>query len=324
MHKNHLISSFIFVFSSIMFINIVTANVIDTAKPLKRQKLSNNKSHLVVKTSTKKSPLKTASVPAAPAEISQKSRLAQTAPVPSSFSTEISVGWNIAAKDNDQGFKDQWMLYSISPAWRISDRLSLSGSFSVDQTINGEKKTVFSEGLVPLTYKGWFFTPKTYTRHMLVALLPVNPVVREQNRDQGGIRVGNGLVTSYEIFSTSYTFSVQRNFHDLSGFEPEIRETKKNELVQWALRHRIDGGIAFTEAFSLNLALIYIEGFSYDQERPKSFMTKTLFSYEFLDSLAASVGFMNEADALKENKNSNIRLFDDRTSAFTAAISYGF
>ncbi|MFN8945997.1 MAG: hypothetical protein ACK5WZ_15380 [Pseudobdellovibrionaceae bacterium] len=232
------------------------------------------------------------------------------------FGLKLSAKIYTAAKDNEEGFKDQWIDYALTPSWQFTDRLTLSGSVLVSQSLNGEKKTDVLEAVMPLSYKGWFFSEKIYTRHMLVGVFPAYQKSRDLDKYQGGLRIGNGLIAMLDPLSLSYSFSVQRNFHRIDQIESADPIARENTLLQWQLRHRFDASLNFTENFQTGLAFVYIEGFSYGEDRPHLFSSDLSFDYQFTDVFSAAIGVTNDASAFKENNSSNTRLFDDKTSAF--------
>ncbi|MFN7904722.1 MAG: hypothetical protein ACK5P5_06015 [Pseudobdellovibrionaceae bacterium] len=252
---------------------------------------------------------------AAPVKIKTKIATDETAEK-KQFSLKLSASVYTAAKENDKGFKDQWVDYAMTPSWQFTDRLTLSASVIVSQSLNGEMKTDVLEAVMPLSYKGWFFSEKIYTRHMLVSIFPAYQKSRDLDKYQGGLRLGNGVVAILDPLSLSYSFSVQRNFHRIKEIESADPLARENTLQQWQLRHRFDGSLSVTENFQTSLAFVYIEGFSYGEDRPHLFSSDLSFGYQFTDVFSAAIGVTNDASAFKENNSSNTRLFDDKTSAF--------
>ena len=70
---------------------------------------------------------------------------------------------------------------------------------------------------------------------------------------------------------------------------------------------------------------LYRTSFTYDKDQNYSFAIDSDLNYDLSSKLAANLGVSNEGSALKDNgADSNINIYDGKSSVFRAGITYTY
>lgn len=234
--------------------------------------------------------------------------------LPVSFETASSMGeeWSSERRADST--------ITISPLYRLTSRLRVSGNISLTKEHSGVGDSAFNNSAVGLSYLTKLTDGITWTVSGS-AVLPTNPQEREQKSYQGALRLGNAFSFSQIPgggFMT-YRLTVGRNFHGYSQGADGSYNLKQS------LGHSLD----YTQPIYGNLSLTgifgYTQAWTYLDDQRYSFLMAAQLSYQATDEASVSIGTANQASALRPNgRDSNIEFFNDETSIVTLGLSYVF
>lgn len=207
---------------------------------------------------------------------------------------------------------------SISPLYRLTSRLRVSGNVSLTKEHSGVGDAAFNNSAIGLSYLTKLTDGITWTVSGS-GVLPTNPEEREQKSYQGAVRFGNALSFS-EIPGggfMSYRLTLGRNFHGYSQGADGSYNLKQSLSHSLDYTQPVYGNVSITGVFSYSQAWTYL-----DDER-YSFLMAAQVSYQATEQASVSVGTANQAGALRPNgRDSNIEFFNDETSIVTLGLTY--
>lgn len=210
--------------------------------------------------------------------------------------------------------------YTINPSYAFSKDLSLSVVGSVNQQRTGAKETLAADTVASLSYKGYQIAESANLKHAIAALIPTSRKSQEEDRYKGGVRLSNGIAFILgPWFDASYMLGLQRNVHEFNV----NADGKAN--IQWQVRHQLDLGLHLTDSFSIKGIGRYSVGYTYENFNRYSFVTDVTAEYELFKNFSVSAGVGNDGPALKNNGvDSNISVYDEKSSTYHAGIGYTF
>lgn len=248
------------------------------------------------------------------------STISQEKPAEKNWSVALGVDYNVSTVKEEVTGQSTSIDYTLNPAYKFSKDLSISALTVLSQERTGEKQTLLSDTTVPLSYKGYYFSEDSFTRHSIAAILPTSKKSKEETRLQGGVRVTNGVtLCQCPYVEATYGFGIQRNFHEYT------LNNEGSPNIQWQQRHRLDLSFNLTESLSIKTWGLYTIGYTYANFTRYGFATDVSAEYAITNGLSVSAGFSNEGPALKANGlDSNIAVYDDKTSTYHAGVGYSF
>ena len=236
------------------------------------------------------------------------------------WSLGLSVDYNMSSVKEEAVEQETSVDYSMTPSYSISKDLSVSALGSINQQRTGAKETLVADTVASLSYKGYAFSETTHLKHSLAALLPTSRKSQEEDRYKGGLRLSNGIKVGLgSLLDVTYTLGIQRNVHEFNVNQ----DGKAN--IQWQIRHQLDLALHLTDSFAINAWGRYTVGSTYENFSRYSFVTDVTAEYEVFKSFTVSAGVGNDGPALKNNGvDSNIAVYDEKSSTYHAGIGYTF
>lgn len=214
---------------------------------------------------------------------------------------------------NEQNGRQSSGRIVLSPSYQLSPdyRAILTGSLI--QNLDEERKTQFSNTKLSISRQPLALTPDTALVLSAGGRLPTNEDDRRDNTFNGSILFEPQAFTEWNLrgfrFTTIYALSAIKNFHTYS----------RNHVGQGNMSYSVTPYLGFETYLAKNLVLTIDGDVSFARTYDDS--PRTLFSLG--QSLtfdqkgwSATIGHTNAADAFTYNgTDSNVRLFDDNTSA---------
>ncbi len=201
----------------------------------------------------------------------------------------------------------------LAPSYQLSPdyRATLTGSLI--QNLDQEQKTQFSNTKISVSRQPLQLTQDTAVILSAGGRLPTNEDDRRDNTFNGSLQFEPQAFTEWSArgfrFTTIYALSAVKNFHTYD----------RNNLARANMSYSVTPYVGF-ETYILKNVVLTLDG---DMTLARTYQDSPRTLFSFGQSLtfeqkgwSATIGHTNAADAFTYNgTDSNVRLFDDNTSA---------
>ncbi len=201
----------------------------------------------------------------------------------------------------------------------VSPLLKLSLNAVVDKSFVGQQDTTMSDTGISLSIKGYEFNKNLASVHSVAGVVPTSETSREVARLKGAMSVTNGLSYAENWATLTYRLTVRRNFHEFNI----NADGAKN--AEYSFANRLTAAVPLYKKLSMDLDFIFRDLITYDQNQRQNFAFSTGLNYELKNNLNVYISTSNEGSAVKANgRDSNISVFDDKSSTYGAGVNYVF
>lgn len=208
---------------------------------------------------------------------------------------------------------------TIAPSYKISDRFSMAAETIIEKQHTAPGDTTISNTIVGLSMKGYKFNDQVGLSHSLSATLPTNKEIRDRDRLQVGATIGTKIAADLKSVILVGGVTLRKNVHEFNI------NANGSPNIEYTLSERLDLEIPMGDKFAYTATGIYRTSWTYGGFQRNSFLFDTGLDFAATPALTLSAGVTNEASALKANgRDSNIALYDEKTSVMRAGMTYKF
>ena len=209
---------------------------------------------------------------------------------------------------------------TVTPSYKISDRLQLSLGFGVSQELNRGTETDVVNLQVALAGSEFALNPHIRMTPKVTGLLPTNAKDRYDYTYRGGVTLASTFSSQVEplgkVVFVHYTPSVSRLFHKYT------RAFDSSPNLEYKLSQSLVFSTHITSELSFSFSGGFITARSYQNHIIEEFNLSQSIIYVFNGQISASIGHTNAASPFEYNgRDSNIKFYDHRTSTVLGSLT---
>lgn len=213
--------------------------------------------------------------------------------------------------------------FSIDPSIVLSDGTVLIANLSFSKSLEGERKEYFNDVYAGATKT--FYQNGPYSLSYLgLAFIPLSKTSQEDSYLNGGLMLAPTLNINFakfglDGFRASFRPSLRVNSH---RFKTSKSGESNSQFVTSAL---VSFYYHFTDKLYISARNSYVKSFTYRGNTKDQYQFSQAISYRAFKNTRVELGHANGGNPLAPNgTETDIKLFDARSSQVYAALSYTF
>jgi hypothetical protein len=236
------------------------------------------------------------------------------------FSLALELGTESNLRDTSDTQYKATSSITITPSYKILPKATLSAIVGVEQKLYADTETAIINTTVSLSRDPIELKNGRSVNLAAFGLLPTNESDRNDATLQGGTGLAAGITQNFNLAkkaaTLNYTLSALKNYHEYE------RSNILDSNISHRARHIITYNQEITKAISLKVLSHYQTGWTYQNVLKTSFLISEELILALNRSASIYIGHSNNATALQANGvDSNIQIYDDRTSTFSAGMT---
>ncbi|NUN06578.1 MAG: hypothetical protein HUU57_12550 [Bdellovibrio sp.] len=229
------------------------------------------------------------------------------------------VEYSQEVSEEEKGVRGASIDSVLSLGYRTSDLTTVSVKGIVSKDQNGPQDTTVSNTQLVLGIKGKKLTDQVTTVHSVIGLIPTNEVARKRDRFKGGFALSNGVNYVTPLLTASYRLVLTKNIHEFNM----NAESKAN--IEYTMANTFAVDVPVYGPVHVSADIMYRNGLTYGGSERSYFAFNADVIYDIDNNFSVNLGTSNGGNALKSNGvDSNVAVYDDKSSVFRAGVSYIF